>query len=510
MQKYLAQLIKNKELTTVMLGLVAFSFILALSLNLTLAFLVLVIFIDLAIFQKSFHLGWIFSLFIITTFPTVYLADNLATLTEVITLVLALIGLINFLLDKQRIKIFPLFYYWSALVVWAVAVSALKGEFALGKEINQVTFYQLVTVFSVYPLIIVSLQYFFQTLRRLERFFLTISLIGVWQSFFGLMAMIFGWKFSNGIGFSKEIFGNVFSGKINGQITGFLGSNLFLQLGDNALAMLLLVTIPVTFGLWLLQREGLSTLSLTLRFPILEEGGLNKIVDSIFNDNSGGNDKVVDLKKVERQRIGRQWVFMLFLILQIGVLVLTFSYNSLIVLGVGILVIGILLRNDGIIGTVLVLLLVFVIILPGLEPSLVTESKKHLLDIWYALKDNFSWQLLWRGAGGLSKDEGYNSYLIIFNKVGLLGLLIFLGGLRQYFAEIRRAYLKSDGFERVWLIVILAIFVEFVILGLFNNLFFVGPGALLFWLLYGVLQNLKYNQVEFRLTETRIKDLNIE
>jgi hypothetical protein len=508
MQKYLAQLVKNKELTTIMFGLVAFSFILTTTLNLTLAFLTLVIFINLAIFQKSFHLGWIFSLVIITSFPAIYLADNLMTLAEMMTLALALIGIINILIDKQKIKIFPLFYYWLVLIILGGLVNVFTKQFNLDKVINQITFYQLVIIFIIYPIIIISFQYFFQTLRRLERFFLAVTLIGVWQSIFSLLALIFKWELSNGIGFTSEIFSNVFSGGVAGQATGFLGSNLFLQLGDNALAMLLIVTIPVTLGLWLVQKKGNSSLS--FRLPALQEGKLNRIVDSIFKEEDHQKEKVIDLKKPEKARLNRQRIFMLALILQTIVLVFTFSYNSLIILGIGIFIVGILLRDNKIIGTVLILLLIFIIILPGLEPALVVESKNHLINLWYNFKNTQGLKLLWQGFENNPTAPMYNSYLVIFDKLGLLGLGIFLLGLAQYFKEIREAYLKSDGAERIWLIIILATFVEFILLALFNNLFFVGPGALLFWLFYGVLQNLKYNQVEFRLTETKIKDLNIK
>jgi len=177
---------------------------------------------------------------------------------------------------------------------------------------------------------------------------------------------------------------------------------------------------------------------------------------------------------------------------------------ALIILGIGILIMGILLREERIIFVTLISLVIFVVALPVVEPALIIKQKTYFISLWQNVKNmsGFTWLLF--GLDESWRQQIYNSYLMIFAKLGVLGLAVFLLGLWQYFSEIRQSYLKSDGFERIWLVVILVIFIEFVLMGLFNNVFFVGPVALLFWLLYGVLQNLKYNQIKFGLTETRI------
>ncbi len=503
MQRYWQQLKKQKELMTIVFGSLAFSFILVATLNLTLAFLTFVIFVNLAIFQKSFHFGWIFSILIITIFPTIYIADNLVSLEEIFTLVLAIIGLGNLLLDKNKIKLFPLFYYWLGLIILGGVLILFGNSFDISKEINQVTLYQLVMVFVVYPMIIISFQYFFQTGKRLEKFFLIIIMIGTGQALFGLLARIFNLELNNGIGITSEVFANISAQDGIRQLTGFFGDKLFLQLGDNILAMLLLITIPITLGMLLIQKYDLSTIA-SLSWTERGSSYLKNVLDSAFNGQIRSANKVVDLKTPLKLKISRQRLFLILFIIQISALILTFSYMALIILGVALLIMGILLREQKIIWITLILLLVFVLILPGFEPALMVRQKTYLLTLWHNIKNTQGVDWFWRGFDESWRQQIYNSYLVVFSKFGIIGLGLFLLGLGQYFREIRSAYLKSDGFERIWLVVILTIFVEFVLLGLFNNILFVGPVALLFWLLYGVLQNLKYNQIEFGLTETKL------
>ncbi len=510
MQKYLQQLKNQKELTTVILGMLAFSFILVATLNLTLSFLIFVVFIDLAIFQKSFHFGWIFSVLVIVILPTVYIADNLVSVGEIFTLVLAFVGFGNLLFDKHKIKLFPLFYYWLGIIILG-GILILLGDNSVnvGKEINQITLYQLIMIFVIYPIIIISFQYFFQTKKRLEKFFLIITAIGMGQALFGLLARVFKWELVDGIGITGETFANLPMQNNFYQITAFFGDKLFLQLGDNILATLLLITIPVTLGMWLMQKFNLSTIAGLTQLQT-NNFHFRKIIDSVFGDRKNEISRIIDLKMPLRLKANRERFFLFLFVIQMAALIFTFSYMSLIILGVGISIMGILLREQKVILITLLLLLVFIMFLPGFESVSIIRQKTYLITLWHDLRhrQNFSW--LWRGLDENWREQIYNSYLVIFSKFGLIGLGLFLSGLWQYFQEIRLAYLKSDGFERIWLVVILAIFIEFVLLGVFSNVLFVGPVALLFWLLYGALQNLKYNQIEFGLTETRLNKTTLK
>ena len=476
MNKYLKILKKEKWATITIFGALAFSFILITTLSLTLAFVSLVIFSSLAVFQKSFHYGLVFFLGIILIFPPVYVVNDIITTEEVFVLILALIGLINLFLEKYKFKIFPLFYYWIGLISLSVIILILTSDASnIFNNINHIAIKQFIIIFIIYPIIIISFQHFFQTTRRLERFFLTVVFVGVVQS---LISLIF--------------------------FRGLLNIDQFLQVEDSALAMLLVITIPVTLGMWLIQKKSLSTLKFS--WISEKEDNINQSVDSVLtNKYSSTNKPIINLK---RARINKQTLFMGSLLLQVIALAMTFSFISLIAVGLGIFIVGILMRDKKIILPALSFLLGFIIILPGLDSVLIVQSKQEILDFVHSIKGTHGIKLLWQGITIQQYQQINSAYLFIFSKLGLVGLVIFGLGLMQYFREIRNAYLKSDKFQRVWLIIILVVFVEFVLLGVLNNVFFAWPAALLFWLLYGALQNLKCNKKEYRLTETVINKFN--
>lgn len=472
MKQYLKIFKEKKWLATIIFGTLAFSFILVMTLNLTLAFFSLVIFSSLAIFQRSFHYGLVFFLAVILIFPPVNIVSNIMNTGELLVLLLALIGVISFFLDKHKFKILPLFYYWMGLVILFGGVLMFSGnDIRIFYGINQITINQFIMTFVIYPMIIVSFQYFFQTTRRLERFFLVIIFVGTIQAIIGVV--LFG---------------------------GFFEISQSSQLDSHAWSILMVITVPVTLGMWLVQKSSLSTLEFL--WLIKRRKNINKIIDAVFIDESIAFKKsVVNLR---RARLNTQGVLMGSLILQVIALIVTFSYIALIAVGVGIFIIGVLMRNRKIVLTVLSLLLGLVIILPGFEPAFTIQLKQSILDLLLGIKNSHSLELLLQGVDNQQYQQIDSSYLFIFNKLGLVGLVIFILGLVRYFKEIRDAYLKSDEFERIWLVVILAIFMEFVLLGVLINVFFAWPAALLFWLLYGALQNLKNHKKEYRLIETRL------
>jgi hypothetical protein len=472
MKQYLRIFREKKWLTTITLGTLAFSFILVMTLNLTLAFFSLVIFSSLAIFQRSFHYGLVFFLAVILIFPPINVISNIINTGELFVLLLALIGTISLFLDRHKIKILPLFYYWVGLIILFGGVLMLSGNnVKIFYGINQATINQFTMVFVIYPIIIVSFQYFFQTTRRLERFFLVIILVGTIQAIIGIVLF-----------------------------SGFFEVSQSSQLDNRAWSMLMAITVPITLGMWLIQKSSLST----LEFLWLKKGrkNISNIVDAVLIDkNSAFKKSVINLK---RSRLNTQMVLMASLILQIIALIITLSYISLIAIGAGAFIIGVLMRNRRIVLTVLSLLLILVIVLPGFEPVLTIQLKQGILDLLPSIKNSQNLELLWQGVGPQQGQQIDSSYVFIFNKLGLVGLVIFVLGLVQYFKEIRNAYLKSDEFERVWLVVILGIFMEFVLLGVLSNAFFAWPAALLFWLLYGALQNLKSRKKEYGLIETKL------
>jgi len=475
MKQYLNIFSEKKWLTTTILGALSFSFILVTTLNLTLAFFSLVIFSSLAIFQRSFHYGLVFFLAVILIFPSVSIVSNVIDTGELFVLLLALIGSISLFLDKHKVRILPLFYYWVGLIILFGGVLILSGnDIKIFYGINQETINQFIMVFVGYPIIIVSFQYFFQTTRRLERFFLMIIFAGTIQSVIGIVFF-----------------------------SGFFEIVQPLQLESNSWSILLSITVLVTLGMWLIQKSSLST----LEFLWLKKKrkNISQIVDVVLTNDSviskKSKEAIVNLKQ---SRVNTQMVLMASLILQIIALIITFSYISLIAIGAGVFIVGVLMRDRRIVLTVLSLLLILVVVLPGFELAITTQLKQGILDILSGIKNSQNLDILWQGLDSSQNQPVDSSYLFIFNKLGLVGLVIFVLGLAQYFKEIRSAYLKSDEFERIWLVVILGIFMEFMLLGVLSNVFFAWPAALLFWLLYGALQNLKSRKKEYRLMETRL------
>jgi hypothetical protein len=473
MKAYLDIINEKKWLATITLGALAFSFILIFTLNLTLAFFSLVIFSSLGIFQRSFHYGLVFFLAVILIFPSVQVVNNIINTGELFILILAFVGVSSLFFDKYKIKILPLFYYWAGLIaLCSILVFSSSGDVKVFYIINQVVVNQFIMTFSIYPILIISVQYFFQTTRRLERFFLVIIIIGTVQAITG-----------------SFLFSGVFE-KIQ-----------YFQLESVGWSMLLAITIPITLGMWLIQKSSLST----LEFLWLKKRrkNISQIIDGVLIENNTipkkSKETIVNLKQ---SRINTQIVLMGSLILQVLALIITFSYISLIAVGVGVFIMGVLMRSKNIILIVLSSLLVLLIFLPGFEPVLTIQLKQGILDLLLSIKSSQNIELLWQGVGLHQGRQINSTYLFIFSRLGLIGLVIFVLGLVQYFREIRAAYLKSDEFERVWLVVILSIFVEFVFLGILSNAFFTWPAALLFWLLYGALQNLKVRKKEYRLMET--------
>lgn len=473
MQPYLKIFSEKRWLTTIILGTLAFSLILIFTLNLTLAFFSLIMFSSLGIFQRSFHYGLVFFLAVILIFPAVKVINDTISTGEVFVLMLAFIGISSLIVDSYKFKILPLFYYWIGLIVlFGGSLIFSDDGVRIFYDTNQAIINKFMMTLIVYPVVIVSFQYFFQTTRRLERFFLTIIFAGTIQSVVGIA--LFSGLFSTAQSFQIDVV---------------------------EWSILLAITIPVTMGMWLIQKSSLST----LEFLWLKKKrkNISQIVDVILTDDNTlpqkSKEMIINLKQ---SRLNTQMILVISAVLQIVALIITYSYISLVAIGIGLFIIGVLMRNREIVFIVLASLLVLVIVLPGFEPILTIQLKQSILDILSGIKHSRNLELLWQGVSPYQGKNIDSSYLFIFNKVGLIGLVVFILGLVQYFREIRTAYLKSDEFERVWLVVILGIFVEFVFLGVLSNVFFVWPAALLFWLLYGALQNLKSRKKEYQLMET--------
>jgi len=476
MKQYFEIITKKEWLMTLIIGVVVFSLILVFTLNLFLAFFSLVIFSSLGVFQRSFHNGLAFFLAIILIFSYSKVGDGIFNTVEIFILILAFISMGSLFFDKYKFKISPLFYYWMGVIIlFGFTIIFSENTEKMFYGINKLMINKFIIALIIYPIIISAFQYFFQTTRRIERFFLTIILVGTTQAVIG---------------------GVLFN--------GFFETGLSFQGGGFDWSMLLVITIPITLGMLLIQKNSLSALKF-LWFKKRRKN-INKIVDIVLtngNDVTGKSKKMI--VNLRRSKLNVQGLLVISLILQVGALVVTLSYIALIATGIGVFIIGVLMRSKRIISVTLGLLLVSIILLPGFEPTLTIQLKQILVDFLTEIKNSHDLTLLWRGVDVVQKKQVESAYFLIFNQLGLVGLGVFVLGLVQYFREIRSAYLKSDDFERAWLIVILGIFIEVSFLGILSNIFFIWPVALLFWLLYGILQNLKNSKKEYRLIETRLE-----
>lgn len=563
----------QKDFVSIIVGMTAFVLVLVITLKLSAAGLILVLFLSVAIFRNSFSAGWLFLFVIVALVPAIKVGEGGITVYEVLLTILALTGLLSvgiesIKLPKNRLSLFMFLFLLTGIG------TTIYGRFN-GKDINPEV---LRTIFyiTLFWILLMTFQYFFQTLSRLNKFFAALVIIGALHSLFGLVMLWGGWQTSTGMGISTGQAQNLAFGQIKYRINGFLGDGFAMRVGNSALAPFLLISIPATLGLFLnignksekplyaltdlrknqagikpdltsqvahnraeqkrkvgaklfAEVQHAKTLNdkLDLRKKRIKKNGPKNIraLDSlkITKNNVGGQsmskkikdlkESLVDLrkttkasqkKKVEKEsaeevllRIFSRIMLFVALIVQLTALVFTFSYIALIVLGLGMFLVGILLRNKLIITTTAVSIIAFSLIFPSMRSS-VTDTSSEVFDSWgshwSSIKGNWFWGKGW--AVEKTDDKGtsqevYNSYFYAWNSFGLLGLLIFLIMIGQYFRDLHGLYRRSDGPKRIWLIVILAIFVELVAFAMVSNTLFFGPAALIFWLLQGAALNLR-------------------
>lgn len=494
---------------TLAAGIVAFALLLVTTLNFTVAAVVLLLFVAVAIFQKSFSRGWLFLFLIVIMFPSAKITSDIVTVSDLLLTLLALIGLISVIFEGVKVTLNKLTFYFLLLILSGGSIVFFGKYF--GVEIdNSVWFVSFTILF--YWLITTTFHYFFQTTRRLKRFFSLIITAGALHSIFGIIAFSASWQSSGGLGISAGKLQNLAFSTVNYQVNGFLGDGFVLRVGANALAPLLLISIPITIGMLInTKRKARRVRPLS----IIEEKV--KLFDSAYSIErvSVLKEKIIaGLKKgFLRESISKfirsKEMLALLLLVQSAALVLTFSYTALIALGIGLFIVGILLRKNRLISVVGGCLIVLTLIMPSIRPW--DSGQKDSLDYWFSgyeqVKQNFVWGSAWKvdKANQIASEERiHNSYLFVWNNFGLIGVAIFIGALYQYFKDLRNIYIRSDGAKRIWLVMIIAIFFELLLMGLMSNTLLFGPAALIFWVLYGAALNLKHKQIVFGLTETRL------
>lgn len=494
---------------TLATGIVAFVLLLVTTLNFTVSAVVLLLFITVAIFQKSFSRGWLFLFLILIMFPSAKITSNIATVSDLFLTLLALIGLISIIFEDVKVTLNKLTSYFLLLILSGGSIVFFGKYF--GVEIdNSIWFISFTILF--YWLITTTFHYFFQTTKRLKRFFILIITAGVAHSIFGIIAFTTSWQSSGGLGVSAGRLQNLAFTTVNHQVNGFLGNGLILRVGANALAPLLLISIPITIGMLINTKKKERRVR---PLSIIEEKV--KLFDSAYSIEKVGalKEKIIAgfkngfLREGFSRFIHSKEMLFILLLVQITALVLTFSYTALIALGIGLFIVGILLRKNRLISVVGGCLIILTLIMPSIRPW--NNEQKDSSDYWFSgyeqVKQNFFWGSAWKvdKANQIASEEQiHNSYLFVWNNFGLLGALIFIGALYQYFKDLRAIYIRSDGAKRIWLVMIIAIFFELLLMGLISNTLLFGPAALIFWVLYGATLNLKHKQIVFGLTETRL------
>jgi hypothetical protein len=494
---------------TLVTGVVVFALILVTTLNLTLAAVTLLLFISVAVFQKSFSRGWLFLFLIVIMFPSVKITPNVTTISDLLLMLLAFIGLVSILFENVKVSLNKLTFYFILLLISGASIVFFGNYFRV--EIDP-SVWSLSFSILFYWLALTTFHYYFQTQKRLKRFFSIIITAGVAHSFFGIIAYLSSWQTAGGLGISTGQVQNIIFSSVKYQINGFLGDGFILRVGANALAPLLLISIPVTIGMFLNAKKRSAR---TRPLSLIEEKA--RLFDSAYSIERANFIKEKLIQKIKESfmrenfsKFLRSKTMLVFLLmLQLVGLMLTFSYIALVALGVGLFIAGILLRNRRLISIIAAILIILTLVLPAFRPA--TSTQRDGLQNWFSgfeqIQQNFVWGSGWKvdKENQIGNEERiHNSYLVIWNNFGLIGITIFLGALYQYFKDLREVYIRSDGPKRIWLIMIIAIYFEFLLMGLTNNTLLFGPAALVFWVLYGAVLNLKKRQIIFGLTETKL------
>ncbi len=466
MESYWQTLKKEKMLSLFLATVLLFVTVLVFSLNMSLAVFSVLLFISALVFRHSFHKGLVFFLTLIILFPPFQFLSAGNDSQILLIVILALIGLLNLFISKYKFKFLPLFKYWLVLEI-LVFLSFVFTKISNAGDFSSIyysDFLKLFLLFLLFPIVILAFQFFFQTEKRIEKFVLFIITLGFFKSLLLISTQLLihkSFPFNNN------------------------SLNSLIVLG---------VAIPFTLGFWYLHkndflentREGKSAeweLELIEKAPFLKK--------SLFNHFSKLNHS--------------KNFFLAVFTVQSLALFLSQQFYFFFIIAIAILIMGILLREKAFLQIAVWSILFFSLKFYFSDANTIAQIKEILINLSH-LNKKFFFPVLGSNPSGFSTDSFNSSFLFLYYHLGFFGLLIFLGALGQYFWEIRTAYLQSEGVKRVYLVVILSIFIIFLILATIQNVYFAWPASLLFWLFYGLLQNLQIRKIEYRLTESIINN----
>jgi len=429
---------------------------LIITLDLIASIVVAILFMALAVFSRSFSKGWLFLLGVSLLFPTIEIGKNIF-LFDLFLFILVVISLIQFTFENNQFFIDKISFNFFLFLL--VGASLVVFSYIFNGSVYQ-PIWRVALSFLLMWMLLFVFQYFFQTIKRIRRFLLLVVLIGVVHSFFGIIAFIFNWQVFSSMGIVIGKHGGAIFGLIKKQISGFLGIGLGSTVGHNFLATFLVISILSTLGMIMYYNKMLS-------------------------------------KKKSKNAKKYEVIFLILLAIQSIGIILTFSYSSLISVSLGALIIGIIIRNNRIIIPSAVLIIIFTVFVPRFFPSFNTGALTNFSNInkiteHWIMGNGIIFE---KSKANVISGDIYNSYLFIWNYYGILGLGILVSMFYKFFLDIYLSYKKSQGQERLLLTVAVGIFIALLLEGFSGNVLIFGPTAVIFWLIYAVVLNLKNNLI---------------
>lgn len=517
------QLTDKKAILTIMIGLLSAICVLVITFNVLAAILVFLYSIVSIVFRSSYSLGWLLLLGAFLLFPTLRVSEQGMILSDLLLAALALIGLINLATSHFNYPENNLFNEFFLLSLTGLAF--LSIGYMTNSGYTNYDIWRLTLTLLLIWITLVSFQYYFQTLRRIKRFFILIFAIGTIHALFGLTMLAGNWQTSSGMGISNLKSYNLIFGHVTHPINGFLGLGLEERTKTNPLSPLLSISILSGVGFLLIEKkkrnqsfveevdfwnESLQTNQTQTNSLFDIQTPSKKKTSNVLLNNSW-LAKVNERKNQLLKNVSlKQLLIIAAIATQFVALIFTFSQPSVIFLAIALLIFGILDRNKQLIISSATLMVLFSLVIPSLITSKAVNAPQYLAGLFSGIKlilPNWFLGASWKAPAqmaALANETISNNYLNVWNNFGIIGLGIFLAMLVKYFNNVYQGYRRSDGIKRVWLMVIIASYVSLTLQALIGNSLFYGPAALLFWLLYAAAMNLRRKAVIHGITETKL------
>lgn len=288
--------------------------------------------------------------------------------------------------------------------------------------------------------------------RRAEAIFGLVVGISVFESLLGILAFIFNYSGPYGLGMVGSRDYSWLAGLVPGRIVGTFISGNELFLGSNLLATFLNFGIILTLGFILVSR---------LRLKLF---------------------------------------YILFLIIQLVALFLTYTRSSLVILVLAIIPLTFFIPKKRLIFWFYLLICLLALIIPGvperffLDPF--SDRQELVWQAWQVIKNNWFFGI---GPGNfvdyLSADplayeanlltNPHNGYLLVWAEYGLIGFLFFVWFLVSLIKPLFN-FKSVPNQARYWQICLSSAILAFLGQNLFNNFFFIFSVSGFFWLLSSV------------------------